>query len=577
MRQIPRALRILAAAFALLLAPAAPLAAQGGLAPGGIPTPPDCAAQCDAILERLLAPCVQPDGQLDSQCVEEARRNFDHEQCLLDCDPNGGLDVEVLICQSGCYDSHANGLQECTAPDGSVDPDCVAAKDIAFVECFTACGEVPWVPDLAACTLPCTEAYREAVETCGLEGGGIELACFQEKRTAYNDCLGACGLWLVPLENICVSRCETAFRTALEECGATAGANGGIVDPAQEECVANAQKAFNACLTDCGIDIPDEILCAEDCDRSLQVTIARCEGNAECEKAALDGYTICLEGCGLVVPPIPEPDPCVAGCDLAYQESVRTCYDPATGQVDAECLGQADTAYVACLGGCGVVFPQPPPDVDPGCARSCETGYRQTVEKCFTVQADGTIVNVDEECVAAADSTYLQCLEGCGMGQAPLPGDPAFPVGECEQACGAEILGGLFDCAAENGIVDAECMERVGAAFNECLAACTDQAEKRVLGALARTAGNRSFIRGDADSSGNLQITDAIRVFFYLFLGGATIPCMDAADANDDGEVDIADGSAILGSLFLGWEPLSAPSGSPGTDSTPDALGCAGP
>jgi len=574
MRQIPRASRILAPAFALLLAPAAPVTAQGGLAPpGGVPTPPDCPSQCDAILEKLLAPCVQPDGQLDSQCAEEARRNFDHEQCLLDCDQGGGLDVAVLICQSGCLDSYANGLQECTALDGTLDPDCVAAKDIAFVECFTACGEVPWLPDLAACTLPCTEAYRGAVETCGVEGGGIGLSCFEEKRGAYNECLGACGLWLLPLEDVCARRCETAYWTALEACGATAGANG-IVDPGDDECVANAQEAFNACLIDCGIKIPDEILCAEDCDRSLQVQLARCEGNAECEKAALDGYTICLEGCGLVVPPIPEPDPCVAGCDLTYQESVRTCYDPATGQVDTECLSQADTAYLACLEGCGVVFPEPPPDVDQGCAFSCETSYRQTLDKCFAVEADGTIVNVDEECVAAADSTYIQCLEGCGMGQAPLPGDPGFPIGECEQGCGTEILGGLFDCAAENGIVDMECMERIATAFNECLAGCTEQAEKRVLGALARTASNRPFIRGDADLSGSIQITDAIRVFSHLFLGEGALTCMDAADANDDGAVNIADGSAILGRLFLGWEPLSAPSGSPGPDPTPDGLGC---
>jgi hypothetical protein len=51
---------------------------------------------------------------------------------------------------------------------------------------------------------------------------------------------------------------------------------------------------------------------------------------------------------------------------------------------------------------------------------------------------------------------------------------------------------------------------------------------------------------------------------------------MDAADANDDGAVNIADGSAILGRLFLGWEPLSAPSGSPGPDPTPDEPGCDG-
>jgi hypothetical protein len=286
---------------------------------------------------------------------------------------------------------------------------------------------------------------------------------------------------------------------------------------------------------------------------------------------------MCLQGCGLVVPPIPEPDPCVAGCELRYQEDFGSCFDPATGVVDAECLRRADGTYLACLEGCGVVLPEPPPAGDPGCTLLCQTAYQQELETCFTVEANGMIVNADEECVAAADSSYLRCLEGCGVEPAPLPGDPGFPIGDCEQSCGAEILGALFDCAAENGgAVDIDCLARIGDAFNACLAACREKAEERVLGALVRTAGERPFLRGDVDLNGSLQITDAVRVLSYLFLGGAALACEDAADANDDGRLNVADASALLGHLFLGWGPLSAPFGAPGMDPTPDALGCEG-
>ena len=46
----------------------------------------------------------------------------------------------------------------------------------------------------------------------------------------------------------------------------------------------------------------------------------------------------------------------------------------------------------------------------------------------------------------------------------------------------------------------------------------------------------RGFRRGDADSSGDLSITDGIAVLGYLFLGSAEPACLDAADTDDDRE-----------------------------------------
>ncbi len=81
------------------------------------------------------------------------------------------------------------------------------------------------------------------------------------------------------------------------------------------------------------------------------------------------------------------------------------------------------------------------------------------------------------------------------------------------------------------------------------------------------------FRRGDVESDGTVAMSDAIRVFGFLFLGNEPPECMDAADANDDGRVDLSDGVAILEHLFLGTGSIPAPGPQRcGLDPTDDAL-----
>jgi hypothetical protein len=63
-----------------------------------------------------------------------------------------------------------------------------------------------------------------------------------------------------------------------------------------------------------------------------------------------------------------------------------------------------------------------------------------------------------------------------------------------------------------------------------------------------------TFVRGDVDASGVINITDAINLLDYLFQGGSTPPCMDAADVDnlDDGAPIITDAIYLLGWLFQG-------------------------
>ena len=71
-----------------------------------------------------------------------------------------------------------------------------------------------------------------------------------------------------------------------------------------------------------------------------------------------------------------------------------------------------------------------------------------------------------------------------------------------------------------------------------------------------------------------MDISDAIAVLDHLF-GEGDIACSDAADANDDGGVNIADVVTVLSRMFEGAPPLPAPSDiSRGPDPTMDGLGC---
>jgi hypothetical protein len=84
------------------------------------------------------------------------------------------------------------------------------------------------------------------------------------------------------------------------------------------------------------------------------------------------------------------------------------------------------------------------------------------------------------------------------------------------------------------------------------------------------------FIRGDANFDGRLNISDPVYTLAFLFTGGESPYCADAADADDSGGHNITDAIATLNHLFLGAEPLPAPYPREGEDPTADGLGCLG-
>jgi len=87
-----------------------------------------------------------------------------------------------------------------------------------------------------------------------------------------------------------------------------------------------------------------------------------------------------------------------------------------------------------------------------------------------------------------------------------------------------------------------------------------------------------TFIRGDLNDDGIVNIADVVYQLNALFVPGSPLPgCVNAGDTNDDGIANIADTVFLLNSLFIGGSPLPPPPNATtgcGSDPTPGALNC---
>jgi hypothetical protein len=85
----------------------------------------------------------------------------------------------------------------------------------------------------------------------------------------------------------------------------------------------------------------------------------------------------------------------------------------------------------------------------------------------------------------------------------------------------------------------------------------------------------KTFLRGDANSDGKVDISDGIRILNYLFIGGVALGCMDAADSDDSGGLNLTDGISVFGFLFQGARPPPLPGHEAcGPDPSADTLDC---
>ena len=137
----------------------------------------------------------------------------------------------------------------------------------------------------------------------------------------------------------------------------------------------------------------------------------------------------------------------------------------------------------------------------------------------------------------------------------------------CELDC--DLDGVLDGCAiAANQVPDCN----LNGIPDSCdFAAGGDQDGNGVLDA----CDNVPFWRGDCNSSGSLDLADAISSLYYLFGLSNPVTCVDSCDVNDSGAVDIADTVFFLAAVFMAGLPPLAPFPNCGEDPTADLLGCA--
>ncbi len=83
----------------------------------------------------------------------------------------------------------------------------------------------------------------------------------------------------------------------------------------------------------------------------------------------------------------------------------------------------------------------------------------------------------------------------------------------------------------------------------------------------------RLFVRGDFDSNGQVNLTDAVAALGFLFQSGGPPICPDAGDVTDSGRIGITSVVALLNFLFTAGTAPAVPYPNPGLDPTADALG----
>jgi hypothetical protein len=85
----------------------------------------------------------------------------------------------------------------------------------------------------------------------------------------------------------------------------------------------------------------------------------------------------------------------------------------------------------------------------------------------------------------------------------------------------------------------------------------------------------QQFRRGDSNADAKVDLSDPIFTLGFLFLGTAKPACIDAADADDTGVLDLSDAVNIILFLFAGGDPLAPPgTENCGIDPTADDLSC---
>ncbi|MBI4601659.1 MAG: hypothetical protein HY721_06830 [Planctomycetes bacterium] len=405
----------------------------------------------------------------------------------------------------------------------------LSSSDASFVPRLIA-GEPDEPKPEPGCEDRCAARASEAFKAC-LTEGLPEEECRARKSAVFKECTEAECDVVPPDEPTCEERCEEGAAKAFKLCREEGGS--------EEACRKRSLAALKECVAACD-GKPPEKPCADECAASGNAVFLACleagGGKEDCRRRADGIVALCLERCGAGTP-------CEDRCAVAAQIVLTGC---ALAELPEEdCRAMANSVLERCVGGC-----EPPPS----CEGGCEELAARAVEECKAREGS------EEECAAAGVAVREDCLAHCG-GE-PVPG--------CDAQCEGKAAEILERCVA-GGKPEAECKQERDAFLTRCREELGEVCKKELA---ALESAFQLFERGDSNRDGGVDLSDAVAVLGFLFLGTDAPPCEDAADANDDGQINITDPILILSSLFMGSGPLPEPSGEKGQDPTADRLLC---
>ena len=148
-----------------------------------------------------------------------------------------------------------------------------------------------------------------------------------------------------------------------------------------------------------------------------------------------------------------------------------------------------------------------------------------------------------------------------------VTGDPVYTFGNDTD------ITGFYAIRQVPGVYDVTFTSILNPGLGSVTITNVDLSTDQVLDVDLAAMPSPTFLRGDTDLSGTLNIADVIRLLEILFQGGALgMTCEDALDVNDSGIANIADAIYLLSYLFGGGPDPAAPFPTAGVDPTPDLL-----
>ena len=171
------------------------------------------------------------------------------------------------------------------------------------------------------------------------------------------------------------------------------------------------------------------------------------------------------------------------------------------------------------------------------------------------------------------DDGFVAYLNGTELARANLDGvPPAFdePANATHEITGGE---GVFD-----EVID---LTEFRGSLRDGLNVLAIQVHNNTLGSsdmtlsaeLEFSAPGETFIRGDVDNNQSWNVTDAVKILLHAFTG-AELPCLEAADVDDSGRIDMEDGVGLLNFIFRQGEAPPPPLYEALPDLDSDELGC---